>query len=272
MGEMDLDAIERVARKQRAAIGEGVNPGWAGRLSLENKTRLSWWFPRLPDGIHVPKTSIIEHTGDDLLHLLDGIVPAGCDELCEDIANAGDDFGWPLFLRTDYLSGKHGWRKTCHVPSRDNVRAHIASLVEESASADMMGFPSDRWIARRMIPTTPAFFAFHGDMPIVKERRYFVQGAVVVCHHPYWPPEAFDKSRVSVGGWRERLDQMNFESNEEVALLSDLSSGVGVAIGGDWSIDWLWSERESQWYLTDMAEAASSYHWSECSSVLANPR
>jgi hypothetical protein len=241
----------------------------------EDRTRLSWWFPRLfgagiiyPHDILVPETIIIPYTGDNLINILDKKIPNEFAPLCTRIIKAGDELGWPFFLRTDYLSGKHSWKDTCHIPGPECVAKRVAHLVEESAMADMMGFPTDYWIARKLIPTKPAFFAFHGDMPIVKERRYFVQDSKVVCHHPYWPLEAFDSTCVSVDNWRELLGDMNLENDDEVDLLSKLSSKVGAAIGGAWSIDWLWSEDEGKWYLTDMAEAAQSYHWSGCQSEL----
>ena len=60
---------------------------------------------------------------------------------------------------------------------------------------------------------------------------------------------------------------MNYESDGEVALLSELSSSVGAAIGGAWSVDWLWSELKGLWFLIDMAEADLSYHWPGCSKT-----
>lgn len=237
------------------------------RSSLENRNRLSWWFPRLPFGIPVPKTKVIPYDGDDLIGLLDGPAPHEFDQLCSRFIIAGNNLGWPMFLRTDYLSGKHNWKETCCVSAPYDLPNHVVRLVEESAIADIMGFPTDRWIARKLIPTTPAFTAFHGDMPIVKERRYFVQDAQVICHHPYWPQEVFENTRVSVGNWRERLCGMNRESYDEVNVLSKLSSEVGAKIGGAWSIDWLWSAQEGRWYLTDMAEAGLSYHWPGCKGI-----
>lgn len=236
------------------------------RCTLENRTRLSWWFPKIPPGIAVPSTAIIPYPADDLLELCDGQTPSGFRPLCQDIVLAGNMLGWPLFLRTDYLSGKHNWKDTCHVPGPNDVPQRIYRLVEESELADMMGFPTDRWVAREMIPTTAAFTAFRGDMPIVKERRYFVNNGAVVCHHPYWPPSVFKEeyTRPSVTDWCPFLVEMNYEGDDEIALLSGLSSKVGEAIGGAWSIDWLWSEQKGQWFLTDMAEAACSYHWPGC--------
>ena len=243
------------------------------RKDPDNRNRLSWWFPRIPPDILVPKTVIIpyESWGQndeddcDLVGLLDGQTsPPGFDSLCNTVILSGCALGWPMFLRTDFLSGKHSWKDTCCISLAKDVPRSITKLVEFSCEADMWGFPTDCWIARKMIPTTPAFKAFRGNMPIVKERRYFVQDDKVVCHHPYWPEEAFGNVRVSVDGWKEHLQCMNRESDHEIDLLSRRSSRVGAAIGGSWSIDWLWSEPECRWYLTDMAEADKSYHWSEC--------
>jgi hypothetical protein len=45
--------------------------------------------------------------------------------------------------------------------------------------------------------------------------------------------------------------------------LTDLANAAGRAVGGAWSIDVL--ETRRGWYVTDMAEAASSWHeWPEC--------
>lgn len=236
----------------------------------EDRTRLSWWFPKLPHYIPTPETLIIPYDGYDLINLLDGETPAdllrlvnfGVKILCSRIVSAGNVLGWPLFLRTDYLSGKHHWKDTCHVPGPECVAKRVAHLVEESAIADIMGFPTDYWIARELISTKPVFHAFYGEMPIVKERRYFVQDDQVMCHHPYWPADAF--LHCSVPNWEELLIEMNIEDVAEVDLLSKLSSKVGAALGGAWSIDWLWSEKECQWYLTDMADAVQSYHWPGC--------
>lgn len=232
------------------------------RRSPNNRNRLSWWFPKIPKDILVPKTVIIPYEAQSF----DGEWK-NISELCQLITNAGDLLGWPLFLRTDYLSDKHNWKNTCYVPKQESVFDNICALDEMSMMADIHGFPQDMWIARKMIPTTPAFYAFHGEMPIVKERRYFVQDDKVVCHHPYWPTQAFLMGDLACEypRWEKLLDEMNVESDSEITLLSGLSSRVGAAIGGSWSIDWLWSEPEGKWYLTDMAEADVSYHWPECS-------
>ncbi|RLC89138.1 MAG: hypothetical protein DRJ03_00870 [Chloroflexi bacterium] len=229
----------------------------------EDRNRLSYWYPKLPSHISTPETTIIPYTGEDLINLLDGKIPEGFDILIADITQAGYKLGWPMFLRTDYLSGKHNWKNTCHIPASTDVSDHVFRLVEESAMADMMGFPTDCWVVRNLLPTLAAFIAFPGDMPIVKERRYFVRDATVVCHHPYWPREAFLRGNEPFN-WEELLAAINVEDEDEVSLLSGLSSEVGGELGEEWSIDWLWSEKEGKWYLIDMAAAAQSYHWPGC--------
>ena len=250
------------------------------RLSLDNRNRLSWWFPRIPPSINIPKTTVVTFDGgpNGLIGLLDGEVVPEFSLLCEKIKVAATDVGFPFFLRTDFLSGKHNWRRTCCVSSVVDIPSHVCGLVEDSCLADMEGFPIDRFAVREMLPTIPAFWAFRGDMPITKERRYFVKDGKVTCHHPYWPHKSFElPSDTSLGGgviarttcddWRRVLDDLNVETEDEVLLLSGLSEEVGIAIGGEWSIDWLWSNQRGKWYLTDMAEAGHSFHWHGCQSV-----
>jgi hypothetical protein len=246
-----------------------------------NRNRLSYWFPKIPSGIRVPETCIINYADfwpendktpetNDLINLLDGIIPPEFHRFCASVISLGNKVGWPFFLRTDYMSGKHFWEDTCYIKDGiSNIANHIKTLVDISASADILGFPTDIWVVRKMIPTVSGFRASWGKMgtgmPIVKERRYFVQDAQVVCHHPYWPREAIDNCKyVSVCRWEESFDRMNKETHEEIDLLSGFSSKVGEAIGGNWSVDWLWSEQKGQWFLIDMAEARSSYHWPGC--------
>jgi hypothetical protein len=70
------------------------------------KTRLSYWFPRIKaHGLPVPKTKIIRTTLD-LVPLADGTAVEGFDDLVEQIAAAGNEMGWPCFLRTDFTSSK----------------------------------------------------------------------------------------------------------------------------------------------------------------------
>jgi len=232
----------------------------------DDKTSLSWWWPRLPKSIPTPRTEILPYGSDDLVDLCDGKTPPGYHELCRRIMLGGDRLGWPCFLRTDHFSAKHNWKDTCYVPGPKSVHQHVARLVVESALADIMGLPTRIWVVRELLPTRPAFRAFRGEMPIVKERRYFVDGQFVKCHHPYWPAGSIEKP--SVPDWESKLAEMNVEEPEEIDRLVEMSLRVGARLKGSWSIDWLWVEDHTKWYLTDMAEAERSYHWPGCEAAV----
>jgi hypothetical protein len=232
----------------------------------DDKTALSWWWPRLPKNIPTPRTTIIRHQGTGhLVDLCDGKTPEGFGELCQRIVLAGDRFGWPMFLRTDHFSAKHNWKDTCYVPGPGAVPQHVARLVVESNLVDIMGLPTDVWVIRELLPTEAAFYAFRGEMPIVKERRYFVDGQFVKCHHPYWPPGSIEKP--SAPDWEATLAAMNVEAPSEIDHLVEMSLRVGARLKGAWSIDWLWVEGHKKWYLTDMAEAERSFHWPGCEAA-----
>lgn len=242
---------------------------------MNNKMNcLSYWFPKIVGipGIKTPRTEIVR-TKLPLYSLLDGKDPEPTDgetwhglldSLSEAVKSVG---GAPAFMRTGQGSGKHEWRDTCFLKdaTRETIGQHVCQLVEWSELVDMFGLPYDVWVIRELLPTRPAFTAFK-DMPIVKERRYFIQDGRTVCRHPYWPAEAFsERYSRAPDGWREQLDAMNNETMGEWAELTELSDRVGAAIGGDWSIDWLWTDRG--WYLTDMATAGDSFHWAGCAKA-----
>lgn len=170
--------------------------------------------------------------------------------------------GFPLFLRTGLMSGKHGWQDTCYVPDAESVGQHIYNIVEESEMADMVGGrPTDVWVVRRLLNTRPVFTAFHGHMPITRERRYFFVDGEVVGHQPYWPGEVFEENEPSIETWREKLDDINHEWPPEVTYLTHMTKRVAEAIPGAWSVDWLFAD--PHWYLIDMAWAEVSYVWED---------
>lgn len=233
------------------------------------KSCLSYWFPRLVKaGFHphvLPGTEIV-HTDLNLGPLLDGEDPAGgFEDLIEELdrANRCGRFGYPCFLRTDHLSGKHRWKNTCHVADKAALPRCVANLVEESALADIMGFPTEVWVLRELLPVTAAFFAF-GGIPITRERRYFIRDGRVEFHHPYWPPDAFEDAFHETPLpklWRARLRKANEESENEIRRLTGLSEEVAAILPGYWSVDWMWSDLG--WKLIDMAEGERSFRWND---------
>jgi hypothetical protein len=247
-----------------------------------DKNCFSYWFPKLKAaGLPVPRTVITE-TEVELVALLDGESPSGFTLFLEQLRAAGDQLGWPAFLRTGHTSGKHHWKRTCYLPSADKLSQHVAALVELSACADVMGLPTNVWCMREMLPTKPVFTApAFGDMPICREFRAFVDGGEVKCLHPYWPHEALMRGFPSLraDSFEERHElpcdfDLPDDFEEKYAALSDLgddeetirtlASQAGAALGGTWSVDLLDTDRG--WYVTDVAEAARSFHWEGCAA------
>jgi len=228
-------------------------------MALQDSTRLSYWFPLIEAaGLPVPKTVIVRAIGD-LTVLLDGKKPVGWEPFLVELSEATDGIGYPCFLRTDYGSGKHRWRDTCFVPSRDVLGQHVYNLCEWSLMVDIMGLPTDVWVVREMLPVRPlAYLRKYGGMPLVREVRGFVRDGQVVCKHPYWPKQAI----IDGGGNASLYAPSSILTTSEEDTVSKLLHRVGRAVPRAWSVDVL--DTNLGWYVTDMAQAARSFHEPTC--------
>lgn len=231
-------------------------------MTVVDRNSLAFWFPHIEAvGLRVPCTRIVE-TDADLVGILDGEEPIGWDELVSSLQAAGDELGWPAFLRTGHGSGKHEWARCCYVPSRDRVGHHVAALVEWSHSVDMFGLPTNVWALRQLIPTAPLFVcdAYDG-FPVVREFRLFVRGDQLEHVQPYWPPGAVEVGRPDDPGWRGKLEEASEATAVEYGALASVALEAVEAVGGGyWSVDLL-EDRIGEWWLTDMAEGDSSFRW-----------
>lgn len=242
-----------------------------------NRNCLSYWFPKIPRGVPCPLTEIVRWPGDKLAltKLLDGETPEGYEAFIADLRTACLDvhITGPWFLRTGQGAGKHDWSRTCFVTDLDKLGHHVAALVEWSHLADFFGLAHDVWVVREVLPTTPvATLPLYGGFPLVKEIRAFVAGGEVKCWHPYWPAGAVRDGLIS-----RRATQANEEfhtanlacqvatpTGDDFAAVRPIIDMVAAAFATDgaWSVDLL--ETRHGWFLTDMAEAERSFHWTEC--------
>lgn len=233
---------------------------------------LSYWFPKLvAAGVPVPRTEIVRfddgRDGWSLGDLIDGKAVDGFDRLLSDLRSAATRIGTgPWFLRTGQGSGKHDWSRCCYLTDLDKLPHHVAALVEWSHLVDMLGLRHDVWCVREFLPTEPvAVLPQYGNMPLVKEVRAFVRDGAIVCLHPYWPLES-----ISHGLGRDQGDMAKRfysaiepsidESGPTYKLLSQVAAAL--ADDGAWSVDVLATKRG--YYVTDMAIASESYHWTGC--------
>lgn len=226
------------------------------------------WLDAAKKYAPVPETVLIP-VKYNLDFLLDGIMPKGLEELEKQIVEAGEITGWPMFLRTDYTSGKHDWKSCCgNATGPEKIGECISALVNWSAIIDV---PVTAFMARKMIPTSQIFTAFNG-MPITREFRLFARNGEIYHVQPYWPEEAFsdrDADLLNSGG-REKLLLMSVMSETEFEKLAKMTVDVAKELPQTgWSVDWL-QDTSGKWWLTDMAVDSVSYKWEPDFAVVSN--
>ena len=247
------DTIRRIIEKQEEELEK--NPP----KKRESITCMSHWYPKIEGKVPTPKTHIKIYGWQDFWPLMDGHRPEKMDDLINFVKTSGEDVGWPLFLRTGQTSAKHCWNDTCFVKEPKEIEAHINKICQFSFVADL---DTDVWVVREMLPVRPVGYAFRGEMPITRELRYFVNGGVIECIHPYWPEEALEGNWVETpksGAYPKAIHEF---STEEMNETGEIAKICGEALGGKWSVDILSTEKG--WYMTDMAEAHKSYHFPGC--------
>jgi len=171
------------------------------------------------------------------------------------------EFKLPIFMRTDYYSGKHNWNRTCYVDNLSKLPGNLSELVVESQMADLIGLPLNAVIIREFIPMDSKFTAFFGEMPVNPERRYFIRDRKVLCHHPYWVKEAIQKgtSKQLPENWENIVDEINTEGTEEIKVLTGYSEKVAGVLDGFWSVDFC-RVKDGRWILIDCADGDRSWH------------
>ncbi len=228
-----------------------------------NLSCLSHWYPILQTtGVLTPRTEIIR-TKINLRSLLDGKLPDGFTAFIERLVQSALRLGDPrVFLRTGQTSGKHEWKDTCYIddPTTETMAKHVVALCEFSEMVDIMGLPYDVWVVREFLDLESTFTAFNG-MPIAREVRLFIVDGKLQCVHPYFPPDAIDYP--SEPDWRERLHRLSFLDDSDGEKLDEIAAAIGAKFTGGWSVDCC-NTTDGLWYVTDMAEAARSFHWPDC--------
>ncbi len=225
---------------------------------MSKSSSMLYWWPQIKDlPIPQPKTIVLPVPILVLAAAVDGDI-SGLLPFIPQFDAAAEEFGYPVFVRTDHLSAKHQYESTCFVPSPDELLRHIGALVEMNFA--IFGPGPSALVFREYISLASAFTAFEG-LPIAPERRYFVRDGEVECHHPYWPADAI--RRPSTADWRAWLDWMNEENDEEIALLLGYAEQVGSRLPGYWSVDFALASGE-RWFLIDCAEGEKSWHPGEC--------
>mgnify|MGYP006286891915 FL=1 len=207
-----------------------------------DRNSMKYWFPKVKDlGIPVPKTILLD-------------VPVKDEEILE----AAQEFQFPIFIRTYHAAAKHEWKETCYVKKRKR-------LIQQVKQMSMVNWhlPDDGIALREFLPLNYQFKAFN-EMPVAKERRYFIKDGGIQCHHPYWPEESIQFYSIEKPErWREQLAVLNTETDDEKVQLERMAKKVAQVVDGYWSVDFA-QRNNGVWYLIDMAKGEDSFHWLDC--------
>lgn len=223
-----------------------------------DKNSMLFWFPKVKDlSIPQPKTFFREVNPDFAYSLLDGQIEYDFKE----IKKVANQIGYPLFLRSDQMSGKHDWERACFVKDEESLLQSMHGVVEATLGCDVIGRPVNAFFFREYIPMDSKYTAFWGKMPVNPERRYFVENEKLLCHHPYWIKESIVKP--SVENWEELSDEMNIEAEDEMKLLTKYAKIISGSVEGFWSVDFC-KAKDGRWIFIDMALGENSWHPKDC--------
>jgi hypothetical protein len=230
---------------------------------MTQENSLMYWYPKLHGTETLtPQTIIVElKNKEQLLEVCDGNFKV-LESQWEEILAATKRIGFPLFMRTDEFSGKHNWKNTCFVEKEEDLRQHIATLVEESYMAHILGLPLRALVFRKYIPMKNLFKAFHGEMPVNPEVRFFFKDKKVQCWHWYWIEDAIEQGTRSglPDNWKEIItNEKKGLSEQEINELTRQVNKVAQNFKGYWSIDFCKSAK-GEWILIDMALGEKSWH------------
>ena len=225
------------------------------------KSSMLFWYSKIKDlDIPQPKTEMVK-INNDIIGVCDGDYSV-LEKYMDEINEKAERIGFPLFMRTDQLSGKHDWKNTCYVSDRKYIKGHISFLVEESFIVSIVGLPVNAMVLREYIPMKEIFTAFYGDMPVNPEIRFFVKDGEVLCKHWYWVEQAIINP--SVDNWKELMDKEKSGITEkEKELLKEYATKVAEQLDGYWSVDFCKSKDE-RWILIDLAVGSASWHPKDC--------
>lgn len=235
-----------------------------------DKNSMNYWFPKIEKlNIPIPRTRMVAVPEElrkaiselDESKIYGMLKKHSLNYIKEAIAELG---GYPVFIRTDQLSAKHSWKDSCFVQKEDELPKHLFELIETSICADMFGIDVASFVVREYIPMKNLFTAFHGDMPVNPEVRFFVNNGEVLCWHWYWIEEAIHNP--SIDNWKEVLNREKESiSGNELLWLEKDAKKVAEALEGDgfWSVDFC-KAKDGRFILIDLAEGEKSWHPRDC--------
>lgn len=225
---------------------------------ITNKDSALYWFPKISEaGLPVPKTIFVPYNHDNIQGTFYGQLVAEYTELYWNVHKAAQQVGLPVFIRTDLSSSKHSGLKACKIDNLDDINEQIYKTLEHNELKTFLEREKPKaFMVREFLNLDHQFTAFHG-LPIAHEWRYFSNGQIVLCKHPYWPEKAID-GHTNDPDWRNKLASIKSGDLDSMAIKATNACGEGI-----WSIDFALGVN-GKWWLTDVATGKNSYHEPLC--------
>lgn len=178
------------------------------------------WWPVIKDlGVPVPKTTLIPYSGT-ALDFYDADKEEEHKEFIafvDEVGEATDEYGYPVFIRCGGLSDKLSWEESCYVQEKEQLAENISTIMMAVLMVEGIKLEFDGIAVREFLNLESKFVAFGGKMPIAKEFRFFARNGEYECHHPYWPPTAINIP--SIDNWFEELKKLQQLEEDELELL-----------------------------------------------------
>lgn len=233
-----------------------LNPN-SSRNWLSAATSVAKEYP-----VNIPPTTMVGIDWVDAAKEKDGVRTLPWD----DIQDAADVVGWPVFVRTDLASAKHHGIASVRAESPEDLQAVVVKTLDYTIMKDLL--PS-ALLFRDWIDIDAKFTAFDG-LPMGREFRVFADSDEAYCTHYYWPKESIEETAPSDPIWHEEHEILEnsprppwmdaaarsaaFEANFDTPL-EDLDPA--------WSVDFA-QDTDGEWWLIDMAIGVDSWHPDDC--------
>ena len=248
------------------------------RMEMERQSSMLYWWPKILHlDIPQPRTMCIRVKNSDMEAATNG----GPLPDLTPVKDAAGIMGYPLFLRSDHMSAKHEWNRTCYVAVPEYLVQQIFNVAETTYLSSMFGeITFNAVFLRQFLDLERAGFeAFGHGFPVSKEVRCFIRDGKKECQHPYWFADAIREwadgmdylagkfktktKEVIPQNWERMLEQMNLLSYADHARIDSYLEMLGEAFDGYWSADFA-KGTDGKWHLLDMARGEVSFHLPGC--------
>ena len=248
----------------------------------DRESSMLYWWPKVKDlDVPQPRTYFVKVDQKEIIDVLN--MERESIPQAEEIKRFADSFSYPVFVRSDHISNKHGWENTCYVGSRDDIMKHVYQITEDACMMGMGGeIPTSAVFVREFVPLEMAgFTVFYGNFPVSKEVRCFIRDGSKECMHPYWFEDAVYAERDTVKkmhtgepvgeeDWKKMMADMNVLTDADLSEIDRHLGLVGEQFEGYWSVDFA-KGVDGRWYLIDMARGEVSFHLPGCRHCPAPP-